>query len=100
MWRKLAFYFPEIRNSLKFSRLQIIAIISMSYGLRIARTICTARLSWAGFHTFMDSMDSMKFRVFLPEKVLVVRRDEQRKTGAGDGDRTRNQRLGKPLLYH
>jgi hypothetical protein len=20
--------------------------------------------------------------------------------GAGDGDRTRNQRLGKPLLYH
>ena len=48
----------------------------------------------------MDSMDSMKFRVRLPEKVLVVRRDEQRKTGAGDGDRTRNQRLGKPLLYH
>jgi hypothetical protein len=49
----------------------------------------------------MDSMDSMKFRVRLPVKaVLVVRRDEQRKTGAGDGDRTRNQRLGKPLLYH
>ena len=22
------------------------------------------------------------------------------KSGAGDGDRTRNQRLGKPLLYH
>ena len=22
------------------------------------------------------------------------------KDGAGDGDRTRNQRLGKPLLYH
>jgi hypothetical protein len=21
-------------------------------------------------------------------------------SGAGDGDRTRNQRLGKPLLYH
>jgi hypothetical protein len=42
---KRAFYFPEIRNSLKFSRLQIIAIISMAYGLRIARTICTARLS-------------------------------------------------------
>jgi hypothetical protein len=34
------------------------------------------------------------------ETVLVVRRDERRKTGAGDGDRTRNQRLGKPLLYH
>ena len=43
--RKRAFYFPEIHNSLKFSRLQIIALISMSYGLRIPRTICTARLS-------------------------------------------------------
>ena len=26
--------------------------------------------------------------------------DDQRCCGAGDGDRTRNQRLGKPLLYH
>jgi len=42
---KPAFYFPEIHSSLKFSRLQIVAIISMSYGLRIPRTICTARFS-------------------------------------------------------
>jgi hypothetical protein len=27
----------------------------------------------------MDSMDSMKFRVLLPEKVLVVRRDGREK---------------------
>lgn len=26
--------------------------------------------------------------------------DERKDIGAGDGDRTRNQRLGKPLLYH
>lgn len=34
-------------------------------------------------------------RVIVPNEVLRGGR-----TGAGDGDRTRNQRLGKPLLYH
>jgi hypothetical protein len=41
---KLAFYFPGIHKSFKFSRLPIMAIISIFYGLRIPRTICTARL--------------------------------------------------------
>ncbi len=30
----------------------------------------------------------------------IADEDEWREIGAGDGDRTRNQRLGKPLLYH
>jgi hypothetical protein len=30
---------------------------------------------------------------------LIARGDEPKNIGAGDGDRTRNQRLGKPLLY-
>jgi hypothetical protein len=36
-----AFYFPGIHKSFKFSRLPIMAIISVFYGLRIPRTTCT-----------------------------------------------------------
>ena len=38
---KLAFYFPGIHKPFKFSRLPIMAIIPIFYGLRIPRTICT-----------------------------------------------------------
>jgi hypothetical protein len=37
--------FPEVTTTFKFSRLPIMAIISIFYGLRIPRTIYTARLS-------------------------------------------------------
>src|ERR1022692_3347315 len=95
------FYLPEIHNSLHCSRLQTMPIISISYGVRIARTIRMPRLPWAGFHSFVDSMDSTRFRVRGPVKAaVVVRGDEQREIGAGDGDRTRNHRLGKPMIYH
>ena len=72
----------------------------MSYGLRIARTIRTPSLRWADFHPFVDSMDSTKFRLRLPGEAAVVVCWDEEKIGAGDGDRTRNHRLGKPMLYH
>ena len=57
---KLAFYFHEIQNSLKFSRLQIIAIISMSYDPRIPRTDLHGTHPLSRFPTFMDSMKFMR----------------------------------------
>jgi hypothetical protein len=98
---KLAFYFHEIQDSLKFSQLQIIAIISMPYGPRIPRTDLHGTHPLSRFSYFYGQYGQYEIRARLPVKaVLVVHRDDQRKTGAGDGDRTRNQRLGKPLLYH
>jgi hypothetical protein len=37
---------------------------------------------------------------FLEMFSSVLSYETYKSCGAGDGDRTRNQRLGKPLLYH
>jgi len=41
-----------------------------------------------------------RFLVFLRDDLRLEVEAEELNLGAGDGDRTRNQRLGKPLLYH
>lgn len=44
----------------------------MSYGFRIARPDWLDTPLLSQLFTFMDSIDGMKFRVLLPEKVLLA----------------------------
>ena len=75
---------PRNSQVSQISRLPIMAIVSISYGLRIlARFARHASLEQA-FILLWNSMDSMKFCVRLPvNAALVVHRDEQRKTWSG-----------------
>ena len=89
---KLAFYFPRIQN---FPGIQPAA----SNGNHFNLLRPSHRLKWFARRASRLSECSYfygQYEISSPPP----RESSQTEIGAGDGDRTRNPRLGKPMLYH